>query len=57
MFKIENNEMLKLFQTNNELKFFYTCCDILNAGKERYGIKKVEFYTKVFRKRSNKKRF
>ncbi|MCL2773705.1 MAG: GNAT family N-acetyltransferase [Oscillospiraceae bacterium] len=45
MYKINNDVMLKFFQTNNETKFFYTCCDIANAGKERYGIKSVEFYT------------
>jgi len=45
MYKISNDEMLKFFQSHNEVKFFYTCCDILNAGREGYGIKKVEFYT------------
>jgi len=45
MYKIDKDKMLDFFQSNNEVKFFYTCCDIVNAGKERYGIKKVEFYT------------
>jgi hypothetical protein len=45
MYKIDNDEMLKFFQANNEIRFFYTCCDIVNAGKEKYGIKRIEFYT------------
>lgn len=45
MYKTDNEKMLELFQSNNEIRFFYTCCDIVNAGKERYGVKKVEFYT------------
>lgn len=44
MYKIEKDKMLELFQSNNEIRFFYTCCDIVNAGKENYGIKSVEFY-------------
>ena len=45
MDKIENDKMLELFQSDNEVKYFYTCCDIANAGKKNYGIKSVEFYT------------
>lgn len=45
MYKISNAEMLNFFQANNEIKFFYTCNDIVNAGKKDYGIKSVEFYT------------
>ncbi|MCL2516954.1 MAG: hypothetical protein FWF15_00190, partial [Oscillospiraceae bacterium] len=45
MYKIDNNEMLKFFQSNNEIRFYYTCCNSVNAGKKGYGIKKVEFYT------------
>lgn len=50
MYKISNDEMLKFFQANDEIRFYYTCNDIVNAGKKNYGIKSVEFFTAEYNK-------
>jgi GNAT superfamily N-acetyltransferase len=45
MYKIDNTQMLEFFQADNEIKHYEDCLNIVNAGKERHGIKSVEYYT------------
>ena len=45
MYKISNDKMLNFFQSHNEVKFFYTCCNILNAGRELWHKKSGVLYT------------
>jgi hypothetical protein len=39
MYRIDNGEMLKFFQSNEEIRFFSACCNIVYADEN-----KVEFY-------------
>lgn len=46
MYKTDNMKMLEFFRADGEIKHYYACLNIVNAGKEGHGIKSVEYYTR-----------
>ena len=47
MYKVDNRKMLEFFQGDNEIRHYFACLNIINAGKKGHGIKSVEYYTGV----------
>ncbi|MDR3309757.1 MAG: GNAT family N-acetyltransferase [Oscillospiraceae bacterium] len=44
MYKIGNARMLEIFQADGEIRHYFSCVNIANAGGERWGIRSVEYY-------------